>query len=175
MKFALYCRVSTDEQTTENQRIRLVEYADRHGYAYDVYEEVESTRKTRPIKAEVLRKLRLREYDGVIIYRLDRWARSTQELLLEIEELINKKVQFISLSDNIDLGTATGRLHFQIVSAFAEFERNLIRERTIEGLNRARKQGKNIGRPKGSKDKKVRKKGGYFLRYIDKKKARPSA
>ena len=111
-----------------------------------------------------MRRLRLREFDCLLIWKLDRWARSSQELTIEIEELYNKGIIFISLSDNIDLSTATGKLQFQILSAFAEFERNLIRERTLEGLNRARKEGKRLGRPKGSKDKKVRKKGGYYMR-----------
>ena len=168
MKVALYCRVSTTEQTTENQKIRLVEYAERNNWQYEVFEETESSRKTRPIKASLLQKLRQREYDAVIIWKLDRWARSSQELSLEIEELYRKGIMFISLSDNIDLSTATGKLQFQILSAFAEFERNLIKERTLEGLHRAKLQGKTLGRPSGSKDKKQRKKGGYYLRYSNK-------
>lgn len=165
MKIAIYCRVSTTDQTTENQRLRLVEYAKRNNWDYELIEEVVSTRKTRPKKSELLQKLRRKEYDGVLIYKLDRWARSTYELLNEIQELHNKGITFISLSDNIDLSTATGKLQFQILSAFAEFERNLIRERTMEGLNRAKAQGKKLGRPKGKKDTKQRKKGGYFMRY----------
>lgn len=167
-RVAIYARVSTGEQTTQNQIIRLKEFADRQGFAYEIFEEVESSRKTRPIKADLLKRLRSREFDGVIIWKLDRWARSSQELSLEIEELFNKGIVFISLSDNIDLSTATGKLQFQILSAFAEFERNLIRERTLEGLNRARSQGKQLGRPKGSKDKKDRKKSGYYLRHAGK-------
>jgi len=165
---AIYARVSTGEQTCENQIIRLREFADRQGWSYEIFEEVESSRKTRPIKADLLKRLRSRDFDGVIIWKLDRWARSSQELSLEIEELFNKGVIFISLSDNIDLSTATGKLQFQILSAFAEFERNLIRERTLEGLHRARSQGKKLGRPKGSKDQKVRKKSGYYLRHAGK-------
>lgn len=168
MKIAIYCRVSTAEQTTENQRIRLQEYATRNGFQYEVIEEIESSRKSRPKKAELLHRLRKKELDGVLIYKLDRWARSSYELLNEIEELHNKGILFISLTDNIDLSTSTGKLQFQILSAFAEFERNLIRERTLEGLNRAKKQGKTLGRPCGSKDKKVRKKGGYYSRYLNK-------
>jgi len=165
MRIAIYCRVSTDEQTTENQKIRLEEYAQRQGWTYTTIEETESSRKTRPKKAELLNQLRRKEYDGVLIWKLDRWARSSQELSLEIEELHQKGIIFISISDNIDLSTATGKLQFQILSAFAEFERNLIRERVMEGLHRAKHQGKVLGRPAGSKDQKVRKKGGYYLRY----------
>jgi len=169
MRVALYCRVSTTEQTTENQKIRLVEYAKKMGWDFDLYEETMSSRKTRPIKQALLQKLRHKEYDSIVVWKLDRWARSMRELIIEVEELYNKDINFISISDNIDLSTATGKLQFQILSAFAEFERNLIRERTLEGLNRAKSQGKKLGRPKGSKDKKeYRRKAGYFLRYAKK-------
>ena len=169
-KIALYVRVSTSEQTVENQRIRLVEYAERNGYIYDLYEEVESTRKTRPVKQALLSKLRQSQYDAVIVFKLDRWARSSTELILDTKELIDKGVGFISVSDNLDFSTASGKLHFQILSAFAEFERELIRERTIEGLRRAKLQGKKAGRPKGSKDSKKRRRSGYILREAKKKK-----
>ena len=167
---ALYLRVSTSEQTVENQRIRLIEYAEKNGYSYDVYEEVESSRKTRPVKQSLLQKLRNNEYEAVVVYKLDRWARSSTELILDTKELIDKGIGFISISDNLDFSTAAGKLHFQILSAFAEFERELIRERTIEGLKRAKMQGKQVGRPKGSKDTKKRKKSGYILREANKRK-----
>lgn len=168
-KVAIYCRVSTQEQDTENQRIRLTEYADQQGWKYDVFTEVQSTRKTRPIKAELMTKLRNGEYDCVLIFKLDRWARSSVELILEVKEIIEKGIGFISVTDNLDFSTASGKLHFQILSAFAEFERDLIRERTIEGIRRARLKGKQPGRPKGSKDKKKRKRSGYLLREAGKR------
>ena len=170
-KVALYVRVSTSEQTVENQKIRLVEYAERFGYSYDIYEETESSRKTRPVKQSLLAKLRQDCYTSVIIYKLDRWARSSTELILDTKELIDKGIGFISISDNLDFTTAAGKLQFQILSAFAEFERELIRERTIEGLHRAKLQGKQSGRPKGSKDTKQRRKSGYILREANKRKS----
>ncbi len=168
-RYAIYSRVSTEEQHTENQTIKLKEYARNQGYRFKIFEEVESTRKTRPIKADLLNRLRNKEFKGVIVYKLDRWARSTQELVLEVEELFKKGIPFISLKENIDLSTSNGKLQFHILSAFAEFERSLIRERTLDGLNRAKKQGIKLGRPKGSKDIKKRKKGGYYLRYMKEK------
>ena len=72
-------------------------------------------------------------------------------------------IEFISIFDNLDFGTTSGKLHFQILSAFAEFERELIRERTIEGLKRSRAQGKKPGRPQGRKDSKPRKKIRLYL------------
>jgi putative DNA-invertase from lambdoid prophage Rac len=168
-KLALYIRVSTAEQTVENQRIRLIEYAEKYDAVFDIFEEVESTRKTRPVKQALLSRLRKNEYSAVIVYKLDRWARSSTELILDTKELLDKNVGFISLSDNLDFSTAAGKLQFQILSAFAEFERELIRERTIEGLRRAKQQGKPTGRPKGSKDNKPRRKSGYILREAKKK------
>ena len=172
MRVALYCRVSTDKQTTENQKLRLVEYAEQNGYEYEVFDEVESTRKTRPVKQALLSKLRAKEFDAVVVYKLDRWARSSTELILDTKELIDKSIGFVSISDNLDFSTASGKLHFQILCAFAEFERSLISERTREGLNRAKQQGKKLGRPKGSKDKikGARRKSGYVLREANKRK-----
>ncbi len=166
---ALYQRVSTSSQTVDNQRIRLIEYAERNGFTYDIFEEVESTRKTRPVKQALLSDLRAGKYDAVVVYKLDRWARSSTELILDTKELIDKGIGFISISDNLDFGTASGKLHFQILSAFAEFERELIRERTIEGLRRSKLQGKTPGRPKGSKDLTKRKRSGYILREARKR------
>ncbi len=168
-KIAIYTRVSTSEQTTENQVLRLTEYANDRGWEYEVFREQESTRKTRPIKANLLQQLRQKEFDGVIVYKLDRWARSSTELILEINELINKEIAFYSYSENLDFTTATGKLHFHILSAFAEFERSLISERTKEGLRRAKQNGKGAGRPKGSKDKTKRKNDGYLIREAHKR------
>lgn len=147
-RYALYARVSTDEQNTEQQVDRLTDFARSKGWSFDIFTEVESSRKTRPVKQELLKALRRRNYAGVVIWKLDRWARSSTELVLEIQELHDLGLTFISLSDGIDLSTATGRLQFQILSAFAEFERNLISERTKEGLRRAVKNGKKLGRPR---------------------------
>ncbi len=163
-------RVSTTDQTTLNQKISLEKYANEKGLTYDLYEEVMSSRKTRPVKAELLNKLRKGEYETILVYKLDRWARSSSELIMDVSELIKKGIGFISISDNLDFTTATGKLHFQILSAFSEFERELIRERTIEGLKRVKSQGKKLGRPDGAKDKGKRKTSGYILREAGKRK-----
>lgn len=91
-RVALYCRVSLSNgsQTTENQRIRLVEYATQNNFTYDIYEEEESTRKTRPVKQALLAKLRNHDYDAVVVYKLDRWARSSTELIMDVSELVKK-------------------------------------------------------------------------------------
>ncbi len=175
-KYAIYQRVSTTDQQTKSQQDVLIRYAKEKGYNFDIYDEVESTRKTRPVKQALLQKLRNFEYSGVIVYKIDRWARSSTELILEIKELVDKGITFISVSDNLDFSSATGRLHFQILAVFAEFERSLISERTKLALQRKKqileREGKSLGRPVGSKDKKPRRKSGYILRHAqDKQKA----
>lgn len=166
MKVALYVRISKrHKQTTENQTIILKKHAERMGWKYVLFKEEESTRKTRPIKAMLLSKLRNRDFDGVCVLKLDRWARSLPELITEITELYEKNIIFVSIRDNIDLSTATGKLQFHILSAFADFEREIIRERTLDGLARAKAQGKHLGRPFGSKDTYKRKRSGYHLRH----------
>lgn len=170
-KVALYCRVSTSKQTNENQKVRLLQYATDKAYKFDLFEEVESSRKTRPVKQELLQKLRKGEYSHVIVYKLDRFARSSRELILEIQELIDKGIGFISISDNLDFSNSVGRLHFQILAAFAEFERSLISERTKEGIERTKAQGTILGRPKGKKDSRPRPKSGYIMREAKKRKS----
>lgn len=156
MKIAIYVRISKrNDQTTENQELILVEYAKRMNYDYDVYREEESTRKTRPIKQSLLNKLRHKEYDGLLILKLDRWGRSLQELICDFQEMQSKGIIIISFRDNIDLSTPGGRMQFQIFGAFCEYEREIIRERTLDGLERAKSQGKKLGRPFGTKKVKI--------------------
>ena len=162
MKVALYARVSKEMQNPEMQKQALLKKAKLEGWDYDYFEEKESSRKTRPVKYSLYRKLLKKEYDAVIVWRLDRWARSVQEASREIETLFNRKISFVSLTENIDLSTASGRLQFNVISAFAQFERDIISERTKEGL----KHAKNVG--KRGKDKKPRKKSGYYLRHATK-------
>ena len=148
MKVAIYLRTSKTEQTLENQKIPLIKYAEQQGWEYELFEEQESTRKTRPIQYDLYNKLLKKQYSGVLIYKFDRWARSTAELVNHLNEFNDRGVRFISYSENVDLGTPTGKLMFTIIAAMAEFERDLIRERTLAGLHRARAQGKRLGRPR---------------------------
>lgn len=153
MKVAIYARVSTDEQTTENQTNPLIEYAKRMGWDYEVFTETESSRKTRPVQWALYNNLLRKEYDGLLIYKFDRWARSTKELVEHVEKLLDKNILIYSYTENLDLQSSMGRAMFTIISAFAQLERDIIRERTLAGLARARAQGKTLGRP--------RKKRGY--------------
>ena len=134
------------EQTTENQKIPLIEYCKRMNWKYEVFEEQESTRKTRPIQWELYNRLLRKEFDGLIIYKFDRWARSTKELIEHMEKLIEKGVIVYSYSENIDLNSSMGKAMLTIISAFAQLERDIIRERTLAGLARAKAIGKIRGR-----------------------------
>jgi DNA invertase Pin-like site-specific DNA recombinase len=148
MKVALYARVSKAlDQNPENQLIELRKWAvaSNNEVVGEFVDEI-SSKDTRPQKEEVLKKLRLGEYDGVAFWSLDRWGRTMSELVFEIEEFAGKK-QIISLKEGIDLTTAAGRLSAHIFAAMANFERDRIRERTLLGLARAKAQGKKLGRP----------------------------
>jgi DNA invertase Pin-like site-specific DNA recombinase len=153
MKVAIYVRVSTEEQTTDNQLLPLRAYCERMNYDYSVFTETESSRKTRPVQWDLYNRLLRKEFDGLIIYKFDRWARSTQELVEHMNRLHDKGVMIYSYTDNIDLNTSMGKAMLTIISAFAQLERDIIRERTIAGLKRARAQGKTLGYPKGRKRK----------------------
>jgi DNA invertase Pin-like site-specific DNA recombinase len=160
MKVALYCRVSKkDEQTPENQRLILEEYAKKSGWEYMVFVESSTSRETRPLKQILMQSLREKKYDAVCVLKLDRWARSLQELVMDVTELYERGIPFISIRDGIDLSTPTGKLYFHIMASFAEFERDLIRERTMDGLARARAKGITLGRPR----KAVKKQGRIYV------------
>jgi DNA invertase Pin-like site-specific DNA recombinase len=148
MKIAIYCRVSKGDLKPENQKLQLEAYAKQKGWEFETFEEIESSRKTRPIKEEILLRIRKGEFDGILIYKLDRWARSLQELIMNVTEITNRGKQFIVLTQPFDTTSSAGMLMMQILGAFAEFEREIIRERTMAGLDRARAQGKVLGRPR---------------------------
>lgn len=151
MKVAIYCRVSRIDQNPENQKIELERFAKSMGYDYEIFEEQESTRKTRPIKDKIFREALMRKYDMILVWKLDRWARSLQELVNDLNMLKQNKVQFIALKGNVKLDDSPiNNLLIHILGSFAEFERDIIRERTIAGLERARAQGKKLGRPRTS-------------------------
>lgn len=148
MKVAIYARVSKEGQHVDNQIIPLKKYCERMGWQYEVFQEVESTRKTRPVQWALYNRLLRKEFDGLVIYKFDRWARTTKELIEHIERFIEKDIAVFSYTENIDLSSSMGRAMLTIISAFAQLERDIIRERTMAGLDRARAQGKTLGRPR---------------------------
>ena len=141
-------------------------WAKAQGFSYQILEEKESSRKTRPIKNRIFQDAIAGKCDMVAVWKLDRWARSLQELVNDLSILKQNKVEFFSLKDNLKLDNSpSNMLMVHILGAFAEFERSLISERTLAGLERTKKNGVKLGRPKGSSDKKRRKRSGYLLRW----------
>ncbi len=148
MKVAIYCRTSKTEQNPENQKLELERYANAMGYDYVTFEEQESTRKTRPIKNKIFQEALQKKWGLILCWKLDRWARSMQELINDLEVMRTNNVQFRTLKENLCLdNNPTNNLMINILSSFAQFERDIIRERTMAGLERARAQGKKLGRP----------------------------
>ncbi len=168
MKAALYLRVSTREQTTQNQDILLTEYCERNNieiYKKYVDHGISGAKTSRPQLDIMLQDMRKKLFDSIICWKLDRLGRSTQHLLQILQELQNQKIRLVCTDMNIDTDTAQGKFFFTVVGAFAELEREIIIERINVGLDRARKQNKKLGRPMGSKDKGRRRKAGYISRW----------
>ncbi|WP_026715257.1 recombinase family protein [Flavobacterium daejeonense] len=138
-----YARVSTLDQNLDSQKDELLKY----GCSKIFFEKASGKNLARPELKKLLDSLR--ENDVVVVYKLDRLGRSLKDLIELVNDLGVRKVDFVSLSDGIDTGTAVGKLMFHLVGAFAEFERNIISERTKVGLASARARGRTGGKPKG--------------------------
>lgn len=172
MKVALYVRNSTNEerQNPQTQVKPLVEECVRKNWEFETFQEFASgAKESRPELDKMLQRIRKGEFKTVMVWRLDRLGRSLKHLLQLIEEFKTKGVAFISLTEGFDTSTPQGELFFHIAGAFAQFERKLTQERINAGLTRAKSEGKQLGRKKGSGDKKPRKKSGYWLRWSNKK------
>jgi DNA invertase Pin-like site-specific DNA recombinase len=152
LRVALYARVSTlNNQDPEMQLSELREYAARRGW--QIFEEftdqgVSGCKESRPALNRLMSDACSRRFDAVLVWKIDRFGRSLKHLVNALAELGTLGVAFISLRDNLDLGTPSGRLMFQIIGAMAEFERALIQERVRAGLRNARNKGKRLGRPR---------------------------
>lgn len=146
----LYARVSTrDQKTIPDQLADLRKLADLKGFKIvGEYQERESgKRDTRPQRYEIIKKAWERKVDVVLVWKLDRWGRSLQDLVNTIVDLGQHQVAFISHMEGIDLSTATGRLLFHILCAFAQFEHESIAGRVKAGVEKARARGRRFGRP----------------------------
>jgi len=172
---ALYLRVSTDDQTNTNQEIRLLEVVERRGWKiHKIYLDEESGEKrNRPGLNEMLLDAKRGLFDVVLSVKVDRIARSLQDLLEIAGTLGNYNVDLEFSDQDLDITSSQGRLMFQILGAFAEYEREIISERTKAGLRRAKREGKKLGRTKihGSKVRKVLelKEDGMSIRNIAEK------
>jgi len=150
-RVALYARVSTTEQSTESQLLDLRRYVSERGWAIFkeyVDEGISGTKDSRPALDELMNDAKKRRFDVVLVWRFDRFARSTKHLILALEEFKNLGVDFVSYQENIDTSSPLGSAIFTIISAVAQLERDIIAERVKAGLRKAVENG----RPRTSVD-----------------------
>jgi putative DNA-invertase from lambdoid prophage Rac len=149
LRAGLYARVSTiDHQTLPMQNRAMREYAVRRGWTIAMQvREIGSGAVKREARDKLLEAARRRDIDLVVVWRLGRWGRSVTDLLTTLQELDHLGVGFVSLTEALDLTTPSGRAMAGLLAIFAEFEREILRERTRAGLAHARENGKRLGRP----------------------------
>jgi DNA invertase Pin-like site-specific DNA recombinase len=151
MRVGIYGRVSTAEQSTQMQLDELRAYCQRRGW--EITEEytdtgISGSKESRPALNRLLADARRRQFDTVLVYRYDRFARSLRQLVNALSEFDALGIHFVSLHEGVDTSTPNGRLVFGIFASIAEFERELIRSRVRSGLAAARARGKRLGRPR---------------------------
>lgn len=163
-RVAIYARVSTDGQTTDNQLLDLRKIAEHMGWSIQ-QEYVDhgisgaKGRDKRPKFDELLKSAVQRKFDVIMVWSVDRLGRSLQDLVSFLSEVHTTGIDLLIHQQGIDTTTPAGKAMFQMLGVFAEFERSIIRERVIAGQARARLQGKLIGRPKidSTKEETIRK------------------
>lgn len=149
-RVSLYARVSThDQQTLPLQLESMRAYASQRGWkVVSETQEVGSGAVQRPKRELLMKMARRRETDIILVWRLDRWGRSVADLAISLKELNELGIAFVSLTEALDLTTPTGRAMAGLLSVFAEFEREVLRERILAGIAQARKRGTHLGRPR---------------------------
>jgi len=162
-RVAIYVRVSTEEQASsgvslEAQKESLTSYCKTYQYEiYNIYEDAGKSAKNmrgRPQMMKMLKDAKEGKFDTILIYKLDRFSRSLKDLILTVEQLKKIDIDFISLQDKIETNSASGKLMFHIISSFAEFERDIIGERTRFGMEKKARDGEIVNRaPLGYKIK----------------------
>lgn len=149
MKAAIYARVSTHDQHTLNMQVESMQkYASaREWEIVKAISEIGSGAKERVEREELIKAAKRRDIDVIVVWKLDRWGRSVTDLLHTLNELNELGVGFISITEALDLTTASGRAMAGLLAIFAEFEREILRERVKAGIAHARSKGKSHGRP----------------------------
>ncbi len=147
---AIYARVSTVEQNCDNQLLELRKYVEARGWTAREYVDrgVSGSKDKRPALDALLKDARRRRFDVLVCWRLDRLGRNLRHLILLLDDLQAIGVDFVSLAEGIDATTPAGRLQLHILGAIAEFERSRVIERVQAGLQRAKRQGRTLGRPR---------------------------
>ncbi len=152
-RVAIYARVSTTEQSTDCQLLDLRRYVSDRGWATFreyVDEGISGTKDSRPALNQLMNDAKKRRFDVVLVWRFDRFARSTRHLINALEEFKNLRIDFVSYQENIDTSSPLGSAIFTIISAVAQLERDIIAERVKAGLRNAVEAGKQLGRPRGT-------------------------
>ena len=171
-RVAVYARVSTSDQSTDSQLLDLRRYLFERGWKlFNEYCDngISGTKSSRPALNQLMNDAKKRRFDVVLVWRFDRFARSTKHLILALEEFRNLGIDFVSYQENIDTRSPLGSAIFTIISAVAQLERDIIAERVKAGLRQAKERGKRIGRPEISVDEgEIRRlrAGGRSLREI---------
>ena len=150
MRVAIYARISThDQQTLAMQVEAMISYVRDRGWKLaKQIKDVSSGAKERAGREALLQAARRREIDVIIVWRLDRWGRSVADLMTSLRELSELGVGFVSLTEALDLTTPSGRAMAGMLAIFAEFEREILRDRVRAGIAQARKEGRRHGRPR---------------------------
>ena len=151
MRVALYARVSTRDQDCEMQLCDLRGMAQARGVRVVgeyVDKGVSGAKDRRPALDRLLKDARRRRFDAVWVWRFDRFARSLRHLVTALDEFRALDIDFLSHQEAVDTSTPAGRMLFQVIGAMAEFEREIIRERVVAGIQRAKRNGKKLGRPR---------------------------
>jgi len=149
-KAAVYARVSTAEQSTDNQLSDLRDYAVKTGYEiYQEYQDkgISGSKDKRPGLDALVSDALKRRFDAVIVWKFDRFARSIRHLINALAEFRQKGIDFISITENIDTSMPSGKALFAVIGAMSEFERDILRERVINGIRHAQSKGIRFGRP----------------------------
>lgn len=162
LKIAIYARVSTLMQTADSQLVTLREYAANRGF--EIVEEFvdvghSGSKDSRPELDRMMKMVRSRRFKGikgVLVFRFDRFARSSKHLALALEEFQERGIKFMSYTENVDMTTSMGQAMFSIIAAMAQLERDIIKERVASGLKAAVAKGKVLGRPKTVREELIR-------------------
>jgi DNA invertase Pin-like site-specific DNA recombinase len=172
MKVAIYYRVSTaDKQDIGMQQKAVRDYCSRE--SVEIIQEysdvgVSGKKESRPEFDRLLNDMRNKSFDCIVVYKLDRIGRSLSHLVKLFEEFSKRDIKFISVTQSINTITPEGRMFLHMLMVLAEYERELTISRINSGLDRVRAEGRLLGRPKGSTDKKRRRTSGYINRWLNK-------
>jgi DNA invertase Pin-like site-specific DNA recombinase len=166
MKTAIYTRVSTETQEMQQQIDACIKFCEYKGFEYTIFKDVGSGKNfKRKEFLDMLNRLRIKEFEGLVVFRFDRIGRNSREVVTLFEEFEGKGIQVFSLSENIDTTTPAGKAVRDIIIRLAQLERENISEATKQRLQALKNMGKRLGRPSGSKDKLKRNNEAYIARW----------